>query len=141
MLRLLVTEDQLQDSNFLQSLVLIGQDVWHVQNRILVKVSRKHPNYAALKRELKSVFTQVGKQAPRLHAGSAHELQTYINQAAEKLSTDILGLLRWEKFQEKESLDNRALRLMSEVDVSFHDMEGHQHEDDVLFPGHNRVRF
>jgi hypothetical protein len=110
-----VTEEQLDDEKFVIELVLIGQDVFHVQNRVLSKVSKRHPNLAAFKADLKRTFSQVSKKADRLKATSSQELREVITSAAEKLSADILRLMRWTQFQEKECLEARSLRLMTQV--------------------------
>jgi hypothetical protein len=115
-----VTEEQLADASFVETLVLIGQDVWHVQNRVLTKVSKKHPNLTAFKTDLKRTFSPVSKNAERLKATSGQELKDAITSAATKLSSDILGLLRWKLFQNKESLEARSLRLLSELHPDEH---------------------
>lgn len=96
-----VTEEQLADQRFVQELVLIGQDVWHVQNRIFSKVSKRHPNVTAFQQDLKKVFSQVSRNAERLKASSREELREAINVAAKNLRLDILSLMRWKDFQEK----------------------------------------
>jgi hypothetical protein len=113
-----VTEEQLADASFVLELVLIGQDVWHVENRVMTKVSKKHPNLTAFQAALKCTFSQVNKDAPRLKASSSEELKAAITSAADKLSTDIRDLLRFKDFQEKESLDAKSLRLMTQVNAA-----------------------
>jgi hypothetical protein len=110
-----VTEEQLADYKFVLDLVLIGQDVFHVQNRVLSKVSKRHPNLAAFKADIKRTFSQVSTNAERLKANSSQELKEAITCAAKKLSQDILALMRWQSFQEKESLEARSLRLLTQV--------------------------
>jgi hypothetical protein len=110
-----LTPGQFQEPE-LSELVLIAQDLWHVINRVLVKIPKKHPHIGLLKAHLKQVFAQVSRKAQVLKASSVQELLQKIERAAVQLSRDLTELVQyWSVPRNREELQQGHIRELRQV--------------------------